>query len=209
MKYNCKQINEIDREYFMLREELMYFQKAKYEYERNMLLAVPIILSFIWTTDNIYAFLTPIFLIIPVFLACESYKNQIAKIAAYMNVFYKIDYLYWEQRLILFYNHHYVKYKNKNNILGLSPVYVVPLLGTCMLAVAKLKIDISQIINFNIPNSIFLILLAIIFSFIYMIIKTEDINTKKEKLILDWEIIFKEEKNEKMQYNLDRGIFDE
>lgn len=42
-----------------------------------------------------------------------------------------------------------------------------------------------------------------------MIIKTEDINTKKEKLILDWEIIFKEEKNEKMQYNLDRGIFDE
>lgn len=78
-----------------------------------------------------------------------------------------------------------------------------------MLAVAKLKIDISQIINFNIPNSIFLILLAIIFSLIYMIIKTEDINTKKEKLILDWEIIFKEEKNEKMQYNLDRGIFDE
>lgn len=209
MKYNCKQINEIDREYFMLREELMYFQKAKYEYERNMLLAVPIILSFIWTTDNIYAFLTPIFLIIPVFLACESYKNQIAKIAAYMNVFYKIDCLYWEQRLILFYNHHYVKYKNKNNILGLSPVYVVPLLGTCMLAVAKLKIDISQIINFNIPNSIFLILLAIIFSLIYMITKTEDINTKKEKLILDWEIIFKEEKNEKMQYNLDRGIFDE
>ena len=167
MKYNCKQINEIDREYFMLREELMYFQKAKYEYERNMLLAVPIILSFIWTTDNIYAFLTPIFLIIPVFLACESYKNQIAKIAAYMNVFYKIDYLYWEQRLILFYNHHYVKYKNKNNILGLSPVYVVPLLGTCMLAVAKLKIDISQIIDFNIHNSIFLILLAIIFSLIY------------------------------------------
>ena len=76
---------------------------------------------------------------------------------------------------------------------GLSPLYIIPILGTCILAFAKANISIIQLSAFDIPSSIIFVLLISILTIVYMAKESEDINSKKEKLILDWRIILKEE----------------
>ena len=85
-----------NNDYDNLREEILYSRKAQDTFTMFLYTSVITILGFAFELQNLYLFLLPIIIIVPVAIKVADYRRTIAYIAAYMIVFLENDYNKWE-----------------------------------------------------------------------------------------------------------------
>ena len=81
-----------NNDYDNLREEILYSRKAQDTFTMFLYTSVITILGFAFELQNLYLFLLPIIIIVPVAIKVADYRRTIAYIAAYMIVFLENDY---------------------------------------------------------------------------------------------------------------------
>ena len=85
-----------NNDYDNLREEILYSRKAQDTFTMFLYTSVITILGFAFELQNLYLFLLPIIIIVPVAIKVADYRRTIAYIAAYMILFLENDYNKWE-----------------------------------------------------------------------------------------------------------------
>jgi len=98
-------------EYEMLREEIMQKYRIIAGYNTAIFTSYAAIFAFVWNTDNPFAFLLPLAVVVPLFLISEQEHYLICNIAAYLYVFKEGNDYNWERL-----NYYNIKIGNKKEI---------------------------------------------------------------------------------------------
>lgn len=180
-----------EKEYFMLREEMMIYIKA---YNTNVNIIVsgyPVLIAFLWSTNEPIMLFIPILFVALIFYVNQSYWEANCKIATYMNTFLgEID-IPWEKVHPIF--DEIDREKNKHsikNFQGVSLTYFIPLLASLFLSIFKLYL-ITDISKMTFDSSIRLILILILFMLFFCFFKNQQVKTcnRKENCKVIWEDI--------------------
>lgn len=180
-----------EKEYFMLREEIMTILKSYYENLKNMFYVYSVILGFAWTVDSPYFMFTPMILVVTVYFLHQSYWVYICKISSYMMTVLDNVKINWET-----YNHEFnikekVSPKVNYSFLGVSPHYFLPLIGCYMFALLNLFVNKFR---YNENFDIHFISITAIMLGIFLLLKYSRRNFEelKEEYMKMWEEILKE-----------------
>lgn len=180
-----------EKEYFMLREEIMIIIKSYYENLRNMVAVYPVIMGFAWTVGSPYFMFAPMILILAIYYLHQSYWVANCKMASYMMVVLKDVEINWE-----FYNHKFnikekVSPKVNYSFLGVSPHYFLPLIGCYMFALLNLFINK---LNYDERFNMHFISITAIMIGIFLLLKysRKDFEKLKKEYMKMWEDILKE-----------------
>lgn len=165
------------KEYELLRNEMMESYRAITQYNTVLYTATATILALVLQRDEYLLCLIPYIVIIPLFLLCESKRNGICRIAAYMNVFLEGDEFNWERR------HHLFDQKKTRSRGSLHPYYFLML--TCT-GFSIYKIICGEYSCTAMCIRIVAVLTLLIISLIVMKSKTVNYTKTRDELINDW-----------------------
>lgn len=173
----------MDKEYLMLREEIILSMKTVKNYNNLLYTATTALLAFAFSTSQEILFLLPFIVIFPLYFLIKREMMQVLRIGAYITIFLEEkSNIFWERRLIM-YDTMFSKNKHKhiplNAYSGLSFLCIV------------LSASHTNYSNFDVYCIICLsiqIILTII-SIILFVIKSPNYIKMKKEYLKQWERI--------------------
>ncbi len=175
-------------EYKILREEMLQSYQSITNYNTALYTASSVIFAFALPQKEFYYSLIPLSLILPLFILCESERQKICWIGAYLNVFHegKNKAFNWERR------HHTFDSRKEFTLLNNSTPYFFLTTVSCGASVLKILLsENTNILFISIPLIAFLLCIAVI--------KKGEVHfvQLRKKYIEHWETIKSREKPQK------------
>lgn len=173
-KQNNKKTLNSDKEYLMLREEILQYLE-EYQTVRNMMYLVTITtLGFCFgkgTSVSPYLFLLPLIVILPSYVIATDYRKCVIRAASYLRVFYEEEEnsnFHWETRLSLV-------NKRCRFMTGINyqhtPYYVCGILCIILYFIFQ---DCKNVCLFNILLGIFILVVSTVVFVYYREVKVND-----------------------------------